>query len=1091
MSNVFGYIPGNDTGSATTIALTPDDTLGQYFIPFSKTTKKKGNKLYIDNSNTPLTYDPSTGTLTATAFAGTVAATNISLSQTATTSSNYLIMSTTPSGLSTLRTTVSGATYNALNNTADLNVSGNAGSANTATNQSGGSVTATTGSFSGSVGITGNLTMGNSSILNVSTIQATTFTGTLDGTASKANQVLSKENSANAVRYLTFTDTNSAAGTFVDILTKSTIQCNPSTGTITAPAFSGPLTGNASSATKVAVTANLSTSLSYPVLTQSTGASVDLSIDTTGSQMTYDPPSGTLSTAIFSGSGSLSTLSVSSTSTFSDTASINITASGSSKSGLVIKDTTSNDYITVIPNNTSGTFNGIVQVGDSSIVATTVGASGAQTVCLTVESNTKTGVRVAPTTTMIGAGGTGGTVPTSSLLFSGTEATLTGNLALGSNSITSANSITSTTFVGSLTGVASQINVSQSNTSGIRYPVFVQNVGTQDLLIDNVGSLMTYDAPNGTLSMVGSRVSGTARNNVLTVGDINNSTPPANSTTMQHSAANVQIINNGGDGITEFYNYNTTVPFPAQRKVLTLSYNGVNSDLPQPLSSNSSTLVPTTAWVQGAITAGTSAVATTVTITPDSTSGTFYPTFASSGGGAQTLKYNTTGPTSFSYVPSTGNLQIYGVNIGKGASTTGYNLMMGESVPSTINFTTGGGRNTMYGNFSGSSLAAGSYWNTLIGDSAGASNTTGVANTYVGYLAGASTGGVVGTGNNNVCVGMYCGTALSSGGSNTMVGFGAGTGQSSGYNNTSLGYYAGAGTTSGFNNVFVGFAAGYQSVASGGGNSNVCVGVEAGTSMTNGSENTLVGLSAGRSITSGVGNTVMGKNAGIGLTTAVNNTYIGNECGTKNGAGQGSYNTAYGTLALQNIGAGQQNVAIGYEAGIGCVGGNNNIFLGFRAGNSPGSGVSAYGGSNSIFIGARNIGVFANTNNIIQIGENGSQTLILRVQVNLNVYGLTLQNSTTIFAPLLQLYMVQPAAANQTFTLPDPGDPIHSGAIMTFKRIGNLVQFFFACSSVYTTTPFLLITNTTPQASPMTVGTAVHVVTLMSNNRQWCVINQA
>jgi hypothetical protein len=63
---------GNATSSstATGINLTSDNTAGTYFLPFSKTVTATANSLFIDNTTTPLTYNPSTSTLTATSFAG-------------------------------------------------------------------------------------------------------------------------------------------------------------------------------------------------------------------------------------------------------------------------------------------------------------------------------------------------------------------------------------------------------------------------------------------------------------------------------------------------------------------------------------------------------------------------------------------------------------------------------------------------------------------------------------------------------------------------------------------------------------------------------------------------------------------------------------------------------------------------------------------------------------------------------------------------------------------------------------------------------------------------------------------------------------
>lgn len=58
---------GNATSSstATGVNLTIDNTAGTYFLPFSKTASVSGNTLYIDNATGPLTYNPSTSTLTS------------------------------------------------------------------------------------------------------------------------------------------------------------------------------------------------------------------------------------------------------------------------------------------------------------------------------------------------------------------------------------------------------------------------------------------------------------------------------------------------------------------------------------------------------------------------------------------------------------------------------------------------------------------------------------------------------------------------------------------------------------------------------------------------------------------------------------------------------------------------------------------------------------------------------------------------------------------------------------------------------------------------------------------------------------------
>ena len=75
--------------NAETINLTPDNTAGTYYIPFSKTTTASNNILYVDNGASPLTFNPSTsavgcGVLTA----GTLNTGSFTASSTTTLSGN-------------------------------------------------------------------------------------------------------------------------------------------------------------------------------------------------------------------------------------------------------------------------------------------------------------------------------------------------------------------------------------------------------------------------------------------------------------------------------------------------------------------------------------------------------------------------------------------------------------------------------------------------------------------------------------------------------------------------------------------------------------------------------------------------------------------------------------------------------------------------------------------------------------------------------------------------------------------------------------------------------------------------------------------
>lgn len=56
-----GSLNGNSS-SASSISLTSDDTPGSYFLPFSKNVASN-SALFVDNTTTPLTYNPNTSTL--------------------------------------------------------------------------------------------------------------------------------------------------------------------------------------------------------------------------------------------------------------------------------------------------------------------------------------------------------------------------------------------------------------------------------------------------------------------------------------------------------------------------------------------------------------------------------------------------------------------------------------------------------------------------------------------------------------------------------------------------------------------------------------------------------------------------------------------------------------------------------------------------------------------------------------------------------------------------------------------------------------------------------------------------------------------
>ena len=127
------------------------------------------------------------------------------------------------------------------------------------------------------------------------------------------------------------------------------------------------------------------------------------------------------------------------TNTFNNTASVN-TAVSSPQSSFSIKDTTTNLSIQFNPQTAAGQWNTITKLNDSLIFGYASGTPDISNLTLTTHSSTSSGVRITATTAMIGAGGTGST-PTSSILFSGTNAQITGTLSIGNNVFLNSNII--------------------------------------------------------------------------------------------------------------------------------------------------------------------------------------------------------------------------------------------------------------------------------------------------------------------------------------------------------------------------------------------------------------------------------------------------------------------------------------------------------------------------------------------------------------------------------------------------------------------------------------------------------------------------
>jgi hypothetical protein len=144
------------------------------------------------------------------------------------------------------------------------------------------------------------------------------------------------------------------------------------------------------------------------------------------------------------------------------------------------------------------------------------------------------------------------------------------------------------------------------------------------------------------------------------------------------------------------------------------------------------------------------------------------------------------------------------------------------------------------------------------------------------------------------------------GGDNTATGIKALQFNTTGYENTATGSFALMNNTQGLSNTAVGNDALYGNTI---GDYNTATGDGALQANTTGEQNTAIGLQALGSNTKGASNT------GAGYQALWNNIH-------------GSNNTADGFRALFNNTSGSFNIALGYQAGQNLTTGNNNIDIG-------------------------------------------------------------------------------------------------------------------------------------------------------------------
>ena len=1125
--------------SSTSINLTSDNSSGNWYIPFSKTTTATGNVLYIDNSTTPFYYDPSFNTLTVANLAGNASsATAVGITNTTSGTTYYIPFVDASSGTPILRTYAADLGYDATNQRLKItgitpNNGRNISLNGTPFGNSGNIYSIVMGLNAGPTGTMPNncfcFGSGSGQFLSSTGVQ-NLFIG-----ANSGNQVTSGRNNvflgASAGRKSTTASYNTQIG--------SQSQSFPDE--------------------------NISGSYNTTIGSECHILNNNLTCSTAIGAFSKCSVSNTIQLGRSDGSDNVNmdgTMTVAGLATFGDIQAESLNIIGAALSTLGNVEIITLDVVG------TGTFSGQA-VFQQNINLDNLLSPGTTQAQIFVTSGVVNYDATATSSNHYFAvrDSAGNSRNPLQITAAGLNVTY-GDIVMFSNSITGANQITATQFNGPLNGnanSATDVNVTVT-TTGTWYPVFVNTQTTGNKALRNTSVGFSFDVGNQQFNTVKFNATGSGQvTNTFTIAGStpNITTNTANTLTIKTLASTGGNIDLASQGITG----------------LTIAPTEITSPLTQPASNNSSTKIPTTAWVQSAITNGNSGSATLINITDNNTSTVYYPTFASSGGGNKALLYDT-GTTPLSYKPDTGILTASQFNIpttiASSLSATGANMVFTNNniggiinyifntatIPYTIfsvseansyfrsplvvstgsttsanpTFTleealsvqgikfltnaTGTDFNPINAINNASILGFNGTTSKTISLTTHSTTTSGVVVKQTEVLIGAggtsatptssiqfngssasmnlngdvsivknnitlSSGtsdlriGLSSTGAINLIMGVSVPIGVNfSAGLNTIYGNACGTNMTAGATyNTLMGHNSAPGLTSGTQSTFIGGESGFQT-ANGTGSFNTCVGYSSGKAMTTSSQqNTLLGTGAGQGVTTGSANTFVGCNSGLGNASGFSNVFVGYSSGYQAG-GASSQNVCVGVFSGDSMtGAAGGNTLLGYEAGAGIVTGSNNTIIGSQAGTS-------ITGQTNICIGqGATVPVVANSNQIA-LGTS-AETMFIRGGFNWRV-GATIVGTTTLGSPLSQLYPVSMGTASQIITLPATTQA-HIGAYIIFKRKANTTAFTIN-GGASTIVP---INSISTASATLAVGTALFQVEMVFDGVNWCVIGQA